>query len=73
VHVRLGYSPSLVKIGVSKSTFSVIAMTVLWLDPLSILVLCINLVEIVQICSVLMSWILSAVDLSFTFYATLSN
>jgi hypothetical protein len=27
---------------------------------LSILLLCVNLVELVQICSVLMSWILSA-------------
>jgi hypothetical protein len=35
-------------------------MTVLWLDPLSILLLCVNLVELVQICFVLMSWILSA-------------
>jgi hypothetical protein len=35
-------------------------MTVLWLDPLSILLLCVNLVELVQICSVLISWILSA-------------
>jgi hypothetical protein len=34
-------------------------MTVLWLDSLSILLLCVNLVEIVQICSVLMTWILS--------------
>jgi hypothetical protein len=34
-------------------------MTVLWLDPLSILLLCINLVELVQIYSVLMSKILS--------------
>jgi hypothetical protein len=34
-------------------------MTVLWLDPLSILMLCVNLVELVQICSVLMSLILS--------------
>jgi hypothetical protein len=32
-------------------------MTVLWLDPLSILILCVNLVELVKICSVLMSWI----------------
>jgi hypothetical protein len=48
-------------------------MTVLWLDPLSILVLCVNLVKLVQICSDLMSWILSAVDLRFLFYAALSN
>jgi hypothetical protein len=34
-------------------------MTVLWLDPLSILMLYVNLVELVQICSVLMSLILS--------------
>jgi hypothetical protein len=34
-------------------------MTVLWLDPLSIFILCVNLVELVHICSVLMSWILS--------------
>jgi hypothetical protein len=40
--------------------FQFIAMTTLWLDPLSILLLCVNLVELVQICSVLMSWILSA-------------
>jgi hypothetical protein len=41
------------------------AMTVLWLDPLSILLLCVNLVELVQICSVLMSWILSASTYGF--------
>jgi hypothetical protein len=35
-------------------------MTILWLDPLSIIILCVNLVELVQICSGLMSWILSA-------------
>jgi hypothetical protein len=35
-------------------------MTVLRLDPLSILILCVNLVELVLIYSVLMSWILSA-------------
>ena len=35
-------------------------MTVLWLDPLSILLLCVNLVELVQIYSVLMQWILYA-------------
>jgi hypothetical protein len=35
-------------------------MMVLWLDLLSILILCVNLVELVQICSVLISWILSA-------------
>jgi hypothetical protein len=35
-------------------------MTVLWLDLLSILLVCVNLVELVQICSVIMSWILSA-------------
>jgi hypothetical protein len=35
-------------------------MTVLWLDPLSIILLYLNLVLLVQICSVLMSWILSA-------------
>jgi hypothetical protein len=35
-------------------------MTVLWLDPLSIPILYVNLVELVQICSVLMLWILSA-------------
>jgi hypothetical protein len=35
-------------------------MKVLWLDLLSILLLCVNLVELVQICSFLMSWILSA-------------
>jgi hypothetical protein len=35
-------------------------MTVLWLDPLSILLLYVNLVELVQIYSVLMLWILSA-------------
>jgi hypothetical protein len=35
-------------------------MSVLWLDPLSIILLCVNLVELVQIYSVLMSWILSA-------------
>jgi hypothetical protein len=34
-------------------------MTVFWLDPLSILLLCVNLIELVQICSVLMPWILS--------------
>jgi hypothetical protein len=48
-----------VKISVSKSAFSVIAMTVLWLGLLSIFLLCVNLVEIVHICYVLMSWILS--------------
>jgi hypothetical protein len=35
-------------------------MTVLRLDPLSILILCVNLVELVLIYSVLMSWILSS-------------
>jgi hypothetical protein len=30
-------------------------MTVLWLDQLQILLLCVNLVELVQICYVLMS------------------
>jgi hypothetical protein len=35
-------------------------MTVSWLDPLSILLLYVNLVELVQICSILMSLILSA-------------
>jgi hypothetical protein len=40
--------------------FQFIATTVLWLDLLSILLLCVNLVELVQICFVLMSWILSA-------------
>jgi hypothetical protein len=40
--------------------FQFITMTVLWLDPLSILLLCVNLVELVQICSVLMSLLLSA-------------
>jgi hypothetical protein len=39
--------------------FQFILMVVLWLDPLSILILCVNLVELVQICFVLMSWILS--------------
>jgi hypothetical protein len=39
--------------------FQFVAMTVLWLDPFSILILYVNLVELVQICSVLMSWILS--------------
>jgi hypothetical protein len=39
--------------------FQFVAMTVFWLDPLSILLLCVNLIELVQICSVLMSWILS--------------
>jgi hypothetical protein len=33
-------------------------MTVLWLDPLSILLLCVNIVELVQIYFVLMQWIL---------------
>jgi hypothetical protein len=33
-------------------------MTILWLDPLSILILYVNLVDLVQICSVLMLWIL---------------
>jgi hypothetical protein len=40
-------------------------MTVLWLDLLSILLLCVNLGELVQICSVLMSWILSASRFGF--------
>jgi hypothetical protein len=40
-------------------------MMVLWLDPLSILILCVNLVELVQICSVLMSWILSTSKFEF--------
>jgi hypothetical protein len=34
-------------------------MTVLWLDPLLILLLYVNLVELVDIWSFLMSWILS--------------
>jgi hypothetical protein len=34
-----------------------IAMTVLWLDQLSIPLLCINLVELVQICSNVMDTI----------------
>jgi hypothetical protein len=33
---------------------------VLWLDLLSILMLCVNLVELVQICSIIMLLILSA-------------
>jgi hypothetical protein len=47
VHVRSGSSSTLVEITVSKSAVSVYAMTVLWLDPLSILLLCINLVGLV--------------------------
>jgi hypothetical protein len=39
--------------------------TVLWLDPLSILLLCVNLVELVQTCYVLTSWILSSSRSSF--------
>jgi hypothetical protein len=35
-------------------------MTVLWLDPLSILLLYVNFVDLVQICCVILSWILSA-------------
>jgi hypothetical protein len=35
-------------------------MMVLWLDLLSILLLYVNFVKLVQICYVLMSWILSA-------------
>jgi hypothetical protein len=35
-------------------------MMVLWLDLLSTLLVCVNLVELVQIYSVIMSWILSA-------------
>jgi hypothetical protein len=34
-------------------------MTILWLDPLSVFILYVNFVELVQICSVLTSWILS--------------
>jgi hypothetical protein len=49
----------------TKSVFSVFAMTVLWLDPLSILLLCVKFVELVQICYVLMSWILSASTFEF--------
>jgi hypothetical protein len=40
-------------------------MTVLWLDLSSILMLCVNLGELVQICSVLMSLILSASRFEF--------
>jgi hypothetical protein len=40
---------------VSKSAFSVYYDDVLWLDPLAILLLCVNLVKLVQIYSVLMS------------------
>jgi hypothetical protein len=32
---------------VSKFAVSVIAMTILWLDSLSILILCVNLIELV--------------------------
>jgi hypothetical protein len=59
-YVRSGSSTKLVEIIVSKSAVSVCCDDSLWLDPLSILLLCVNLVELVQICSVLMSWILSA-------------
>jgi hypothetical protein len=45
--------------------FQFIAMTVLWLDALLILLLCVNLVELIQICSVLMSWILSVIISKF--------
>jgi hypothetical protein len=49
-------------------------MTVLLLDPLLILLLYFNLVELVQIYYVLMSWILS-INRSkfFLFYAALLN
>jgi hypothetical protein len=47
--------------------FQFIAMTVFWLDPLSILMFCVNLVELVQICSVLMSLILSINRSGFSF------
>jgi hypothetical protein len=59
IHVRSDSPSSLVKITISKYTFSFIAMTILWLDPLSILSLCINIVALAHICYVIMSWIIS--------------
>jgi hypothetical protein len=53
-HVRSCSSPSLVNLH-----FQFLAIMVLLLYLFSIFLLCVNLIELVQICSVLTSWILS--------------
>ena len=58
-HVRSGSSPLLVEIDVSKSTFSVYCDESFMVRFVVDYFLCVNLVELVQICSVLMSYILS--------------
>jgi hypothetical protein len=59
-HVRSSSSSTFVEITVSKSTFSVYCDDGLMVRSVVDSFLCINLVELVQICSVLMSWILYA-------------
>jgi hypothetical protein len=60
VHVLSGSSATLVKITVSKSAFSVYCDDGLMVKSVVNSSICVNLVELVQICSVQMSWILYA-------------